>query len=319
MTATHAAPSIVEPSLPRLLGAVDGARPGPLVVVTAGLHGNEPAGVFAARRVLSDLVRFSDRLRGRVVALSGNRAAMRHNLRSVEHDLNRLWSPAEIARARAAAPKNLGADQAELLDMLRVLEAELSRANGGATLLDLHSTSGAGPPFALVAHPVHGRELAQALEAPLLLGLERILGGTLLEWFTARGQRAVVLEGGQNEAPSTVDHHESAIWLFLAASGALDEREVGSLDGHRARLRASVRELPRVLEISYRHELEPGEPFRMLPGYANFSPVRAGELLAHSGEGFAREVRSPETATLIMPRYQGQGLDGFFLGRQVVA
>lgn len=312
-------PAALEAALPRLLGAVEGARPGPLVVVTAGVHGNEPAGVFAARRVLTDLARFADRLRGRVVALSGNRAAMRHGLRSIEHDLNRLWSDAEIARARALAPSELGADQAELLDMLRVLEAELARASHGATFLDLHSTSGAGPPFALVAHPVQGRDLAQALEAPLLLGLERILGGTLLEWFTARGHRAAVLEGGQNEAPSTVDHHESAIWLFLAASGALDEREIGTLDGHRARVRASVRELPRVLEISYRHELQAGEPFRMLPGYANFSPVRAGELLAHSGEGFAREVRAPQTATLIMPRYQGQGLDGFFLGRPIGA
>jgi succinylglutamate desuccinylase len=55
----------------------------------------------------------------------------------------------------------------------------------------------------------------------------------------------------------------------------------------------------------------------MLPGFRNFDPVREGQLLARSGPQLAREVRAPWSGTLIMPRYQGQGLDGFFLGRAV--
>lgn len=305
--------------LERVLGAVEGAQPGPLVIVTAGLHGNEPAGVVAARRVLRDLSARDLRLRGRFVALSGNRAALAHDLRSIEHDLNRLWGADEIARARASAPQALSPDHAELVGLLDVLERELVDARGPVTLLDLHSTSGDGPPFALLAHPEQSRELARALDVPVLVGLERILGGTLLEWITALGHRAVVLEGGQNQAPSTIDHHESAIWLFLAASGAIDASALPELARHRARLHASAATLPRLLEICYRHELQPGERFRMLPGFANFSAVSAGELLAHSGDALDREVRAPQSATLIMPRYQGQGLDGFFLGRQVVA
>ena len=55
----------------------------------------------------------------------------------------------------------------------------------------------------------------------------------------------------------------------------------------------------------------------MLPGFRNFQPVEKGQLLAHSGPGLAAEVRAPWTGILIMPRYQGQGLDGYFLGRPV--
>jgi succinylglutamate desuccinylase len=95
---------------------------------------------------------------------------------------------------------------------------------------------------------------------------------------------------------------------------ALDAPE---LEGARQRLLSGARGLPNELEIAYCHRLEPDEPFKMLPGYANFDAVVEGQLLANSGPGLAREVRAPWTGTLLMPRYQGQGLDGFFLGRRV--
>src|SRR5262249_36243774 len=142
---------------------------------------------------------------------------------------------------------------------------------------------------------------------------------TLIDWATSLGHQAVVLEGGQNDAPTTIDHHESAIWLFLVGTGMLAAADAPELAQHRKRLERAAGPLPRLLEICYRHALQPAERFEMVPGWANFSAVRAGELLAHSGERLELEVRSPESATMIMPRYQGEGLDGFFLARQVGA
>jgi len=305
--------------LERVLGTHQGREAGPLLIVTAGLHGNEPAGVVACRRVLRDLATQQPKLRGRLVCLSGNRPALARNVRSLEHDLNRLWSRDELARTRALERSAVDPEHAELLDLADVLQRELARASGPVTLLDLHSTSGSGPPFAILAHPEKSRAQAKALDVPVLLGLERILGGTLLEWMTALGHHAVVLEGGQNEAPTTIDHHESAIWVLLTTCGLLDAQNAPALPKHQSRLHAGAGELPRLLEICYRHELEPGERFEMMPGWANFSPVSAGELLAHSGEQLEHEIRAPQTATMIMPRYQGQGLDGFFLARQMPA
>lgn len=303
--------------LERVLGTYQGRETGPLLVVTAGLHGNEPAGLIACRRVLRDLATSQPKLRGRFVALSGNRPALAKNVRSLDRDLNRMWGKDELATARSAQRAALTPEQAELVDLADVLQHELVRAQGPVTLLDLHSTSGAGPPFTILAHPDKSRELARALDVPVLLGLERILGGTLLEWMTSMGHHAVVLEGGQNVSPATIDNHESAIWVFLAAAGMIDAASGERLAAHKLRLHASAGELPRLLEICYRHELQPGERFQMVPGWNNFSPVESGALLAHAGDNLELEVRAPQSATMIMPRYQGQGLDGFFLAKQV--
>ncbi len=51
-----------------VLGDYDGGRPGPTVLALGGLHGNEPAGVEAAKRVLARLQRGDVEYRGRTVA-----------------------------------------------------------------------------------------------------------------------------------------------------------------------------------------------------------------------------------------------------------
>ena len=66
-------------ALERELGRVDGSRPGPVVLITAGLHGNEPAGVRAAREVLGELA--GAECAGRVLALAGNLRALRDGKR----------------------------------------------------------------------------------------------------------------------------------------------------------------------------------------------------------------------------------------------
>ncbi|TNF24570.1 MAG: succinylglutamate desuccinylase, partial [Deltaproteobacteria bacterium] len=62
-----------DPPTDRWIGAHgDPGGPGPLVVAICGVHGNEPAGAEAARRVLDWLAREQPRFRGRFVALVGN-------------------------------------------------------------------------------------------------------------------------------------------------------------------------------------------------------------------------------------------------------
>src|SRR5689334_15905497 len=87
--------------VPRCLGAVTGGAVGPTVVVIGGIHGNEPAGVLAAHLVLGELRARSAKLRGKAIALSGNRLALQHGLRFLDRDLNRNWDPADLERLAA--------------------------------------------------------------------------------------------------------------------------------------------------------------------------------------------------------------------------
>lgn len=304
-----------KPASERVIGRYDAGRPGPLFLVLGGVHGNEPAGIEAAGRVLSVLSGRSLPLRGRLVALAGNLGALERNVRFVERDLNRVWSQSTIDELEAGLEEDDAFERSEQRELLRIFERELEACRDDVVLLDLHSTSADGPPFSVIGDTLRNRHIAFSFHAPVILGLEENVPGTLLEYFGNRGHVAVGFEGGRHDDPATADNHESAVWLALVAAGMLERGEVPDYDLHDQRMRAAVEALPAVVEVLHRHGLEPGEEFAMEPGFRNFEDVVRGQLLARSN---ARgQVASPRSGILLLPRYQGQGLDGFFIGRRV--
>ena len=72
----------------RLIGRVNGRPGGPVLLCVAGIHGNEPAGVHAVRRVLADLGDRRDELEGSLVAFAGNIAALEAGRRFVQGQPN---------------------------------------------------------------------------------------------------------------------------------------------------------------------------------------------------------------------------------------
>ena len=107
-------------------------------------------------------------------------------------------------------------------------------------------------------------------------------------------------------------HHVAAIWLSLIACGALRPEDVPDRAAHHDVLRDVGRGLPGVVEMRYRHHVEPEDAFRMREGFTNFDSVDRGEVLAFDSGG---EIRSEEAGFVLLPLYQGQGQDGFFIGR----
>jgi predicted deacylase len=298
---------------PRLLGDCSRGVAGPLLIVTGGVHGNEPSGVESLESVFAELERRDVPLRGRCVGLAGNIASLARGARYVDEDLNRLWTPERVAAAREAS-EPASSEEREQREMLAAIEELLETAPQSATLLDLHSTSGAGPPFAILSDSAPNRRLVEALSVPAVFGLHRDVRGTLIEWFDTLGHTSVVLEGGQNDAQETRVRHEAAIWTALASLGMVDDGCGIDLAAQRALLASSTAHLPGAIDVCLRWGIEPGERFRMEPGFANLQPVRRGELLARTGHHGEVPIRSPFDGVLLMPLYQAQGNDGFFLG-----
>jgi succinylglutamate desuccinylase len=302
--------------LSRVLG-VHGPARGPLVLLVGGVHGNEPAGVRAIQNVLTELARRAPALKGRVVGLVGNARALAEGRRFVASDLNRSWTAERLAALRS----DVTPDEPEALEqraLLAAIDEHLAASHARVVLLDLHSTSAGGAPFTIISDTLQNRPFAFALPVPVLLGLEERIEGTLLAWFADLGHVALCLEGGQNELHSTYENHVAAVWLTLVEAGVLAEADVPELAAQRARLANSARNLPAVVELRYRYGIAPGAEFEMRAGYQNFQPVRKGEVLAEVElDGGTRAVPSPLAGRLLMPRYQSQGDDGFFLGREV--
>jgi succinylglutamate desuccinylase len=297
---------------PRVIDAWDDGRPGATVVLVGAMHGNEPAGPLAIASVLEQLRARRLPLRGRVVGVLGNRAALDASRRYLGRDLNRAWSRAEVKALFDDAPGHDLPEDHEQRDMLRAIAPLLAAAEQPVVFLDLHSTSGDSPPFTCMADVLRNRGIGLALPLPLILGIEEILDTTLLGYFCDLGHVAVAVEGGRSDDPDTVRNHEAAVWLALVAGGALPGAALPELPRHHERLAAAAQGRPRVVEIRHRHAARDG--FAMRPGFASFVPVRRGQVVADDAEG---PVRCPQDGLMLMPRYQGQGDDGFFVARAV--
>lgn len=302
----------------RVLTQVVGRAPGPSLVVIGGLHGNEPCGVRAVERVAEAFAAAPVELRGELVALAGNLAALAYECRFVARDLNRQWLPERVEALRAAAAtgdtSQWAPEDREQWELLVELEAVFARATGPIHVLDLHSTSGDGGLFATVGDTLRNRGFALHLPVPIVLGLEEELEGTLLSYLTELGYVTVGFESGQHANPASIDHAEAAVWVSLEAAGLVARGELPEVDRARGLLTARSATLPHVVEIRYRHAIQPGDDFRMEPGYSNFEPVERGEILAYDRHG---AVRAGERCRILMPLYQKQGEDGFFLIREV--
>ncbi|HVS18511.1 MAG TPA: succinylglutamate desuccinylase/aspartoacylase family protein [Planctomycetota bacterium] len=296
----------------RVLGDFGAGRDGPLLVLVGGVHGNEPGGVEALRDFCLELATRAELLRGRVLALAGNLAGLAARRRFVDEDLNRAWTRENVERLTGGGVAQ-SSEERELIELEGLLAEALAGAHTGVTLLDLHSTSGEGPPFAILSDHGPARELARALEVTAVLGLHKNVRGTLIDWFEELGHTSVVLEAGQNDAPVTRARHRAAAWLALECLGLL---EPGALDlsAERATMLEATAHLPATVEVCLRWGIEPGERFRMEPDFVNLQPVHRGQLLAHGGAHAATPIHAPFDGLLLMPLYQEQGSDGFFLG-----
>lgn len=297
----------------RLLGGVSGRRPGPTLLCVAGIHGNEPAGVHAVRRVLSALEDRRADIEGRFIALAGNIAALQRGRRFVDRDLNRAWTSARIVQLRTNGTAGGTVEDREQVELLEEIEDVVDAADGPVYVLDLHTTSGPGGIFSAFTDSIPHREFASSFPVPMIFGLEELVDGTLLNLLSEHGIVAVTVETGQHDEPEAVDRAEAALWIALVTSGVLPERRAPEVTEARKLLQRAVRHLPRALEMRQKRDVVQGDGFVMRPGYSNFDPVRAGEVVARDARG---EVSVAEDGRLLMPLYQEQGEDGFFLVRE---
>jgi predicted deacylase len=299
---------------PRVLGDVRGTAAGPSLVVVGGLNGNEPAGALAGARVALELEDLRASLRGRAVFLAGNRQGLAVGQRFIRRDLNRIWSRAQLERLAQLSERDLGDEDQEQVELARALR-EVERAQRGPLIvIDLHTTSAPSAPFVCFGDTLRNRRLALALPTTAILGLEEVVEGALIGYCTDRGHVGISIESGQHRDPEAVERHVAAIWLLLVAAGCLPAAAVPNLGEHRQRLRQASAGRPRVVEVRYRHAVSAGDGFELLPGFESFAAIAAGQIVGSNREG---PLRAPEAGLMLMPRYQAQGQDGYFLVREV--
>ena len=297
-----------------LIGTFAGQRTGPSLICAAGIHGNEPAGVEALKRVLDTLQAHPQTFFGKLVALLGNTEAFSQGRRYVEKDLNRMWEKEWIARLTAHKAEDLEHEDREQFELLEVLKSATKGNPGDVYFMDLHTSSADGPPFAVLNDSLHSRSFARTFPLPLVLGFEEELRGTLADYMDSLGHVSAGFEAGQHTLPQAVDHLESLIWIALVSSGNLSREQVPEIQNHYQRLADCCGDLPSFIEVRYRHPVKREDEFVMQPGFRSFQEVESGQLLARDRQG---DLTAPGRAFLLLPLYQKEGEDGFFLATAV--
>jgi succinylglutamate desuccinylase len=289
-----------------VIAARSGTRPGTTVLVVGGIHGNEPAGLIAGKRVATLLERAQIELRGELVVMTGNRPALAGNCRYLDRDMNRRWSQEHLARTQARHAHEQSREDREQLELAQIFEQVVEDTAGDVLYLDLHSTSGEAHPFAVAIENESNLAIADALSVPVIVDLDAFIESPSMTWWVERGLPALGIEGGVHDGAETVDHLERTIWESLVAVGCIDAIPSGVTVG---RCDEGDGE-SRTFRVQYRQAVIPGSGFAMAPGFPSFRKVVEGEVVANNRTG---AVRSPMSGYIFLPRYQDQGEDGFFL------
>ena len=285
-----------------------GLAPGPRLIVTGAVHGNETAGTRAIERVLAEIDSGQiEIVRGSVTFVPVcNPLAYRHGRRMGERNLNRRLQP-------TATPQDFEDRIANVL--CRWLAAH-------EVLLDLHSFRSPGRPFVMRGPADNRGELepfAHAdAEARLAMhaGPNRVVDGWMdsyaagvarrraraltpgavhedpsygvgtTEYMRAVGGYGITLECGQHEDPAAPDVARHAIRQTLALLGIAELPLAPP---------AQPFESLTLAEVVDRH----AEGDRFAKTWTSFDTLAEGELIAWRADG--SEVRAPRAGYIVFP------------------
>lgn len=300
----------------RVIGDVGDAESGPTLVVFAGIHGNEPAGVCALSRLFCELAEQSTLPNGRLLGLCGNMKALKEKQRFLNQDLNRVWTPDSVRRVFEGRLCNEASNPEveEQLELLEIIREVISENRNDVYFLDIHTTSAQSIPFINMNDTLENHSFAEHFPVHAILGIEEFLEGPLLSFMNELGYPSLGFEAGQHDDRVSVELSYHFVGCALQALEMFQKEDLQHGHSHFDALANAMDETPKVFEIRERHEVNAGSDFSMLPDFTSFQPIFIGQELAME---YGCKLNAKENGRIFMPLYQSQGADGYFVIRRL--
>ena len=302
----------------RIISKYIGHNPGPLLIVFGGMHGNEPAGIEAIdlmskMLVVEPITNPEFEYSGSFLGLIGNLQAYNKGMRFIKQDLNRSFTKENLEIVENTPEDKLKDELLEIKQILRVIRETIDEIKPEKVIvLDLHTTSSFGGIFTITPDDPESMRIALELHAPVIKGMLSGIKGSTLHYFTTENfgikMIPVTFESGQHEEKLSVNRAIAAITNCMRTIGSISPEHVENQ--HDKLLIEHSKNLPKVSELISKHNIKKGDNFYMEPNYKNFQKIKSGEVIAKDETG---PIEAPEDALLLMPLYQSQGEDGFFL------
>ena len=270
-----------------------GSAPGPDVLVTALVHGNEYSGAIVMDELLSSGWRPTN---GRVTFSFCNIAAFvsfdpcaPDASRYVDEDFNRVWSATRLESNEQSAE----------LTRARVLRPFVTRATH---LIDLHSMHEPARPLWVTGRLRRNIDFAQALQTPcqVIIDSGHADGVRMRDYgdfSSPNGDRiALLLEAGQHWQASSVSAAKNAVLRFLVQAGAMTEADA---QGGWANWWLSDHIPPAPITVTHRIVAQSMD-------FAFTQPYTGSEVIAKAGSVIATDNGLPiatpyDNCVLVMP------------------
>lgn len=302
----------------RVIGKYRGGLHGPLLIVTAGMHGNEPAGVRALDLMfkmleVEHITNPAFEFNGEIIGIIGNLAAFNQRKRYISKDINRSWHHDYIESLKQKSKKELTDEDIEMLEVLETLNKEIYRVEPDHIyFLDVHTTSSDGGIFSITTRDEESIMLAHQIHAPIVLGLLKDIQGTTLQYFNKEhlgvSTTSIAFEGGHHDDPMSINRIIAAIINVMRAIHMVKPEDVENRHDHV--LTDYSKQLPSIVEVVYKYHVDDNALWQMKPGFKNFQSIVKGDILARYDGQY---IYAPCDGMILMPLYQSQGSDGFFI------
>ena len=269
---------------------LDSGVPGPHVMLSALVHGNELCGAHALDYLLQAGVRPQ---KGKLTLAFMNVAAYARFdpanpavSRYVDEDFNRVWSVGVLEGARDSVELRRAREVRPLVDTVDLL-------------LDIHSMQHATPPLMLAGPLEKGRRTALGVGTPVHVVCDAgHAAGTRLRDYAdfsdpESDRNALLVECGQHWSRATAQVAIDVALRFLAWSGAVASEWIEK------RQRATGPSVQRVIEVTGPVTIETGQ-FQFAESYEGMEVIpEEGTVIGWDGE---RAIRTPyPECVLIMP------------------
>ncbi|MEX0363240.1 MAG: succinylglutamate desuccinylase/aspartoacylase family protein [Allomuricauda sp.] len=291
----------------RIIGQLKGDKDGPTVVFFAGIHGNEPAGVFALKHVIRELKLRQTPVRGQLYAIAGNLQALEQKARFVEKDLNRIWTTENLQQT-LQNDDGISKDEQEMIELYELLQAILEQNQPPFYFIDLHTTSSDTSPFMVLNDSLLNRKFASQYPLPTILGIEEYLVGALLSFINELGYVSLGYESGQHDDVVSIRNCTHFIYYTLGITelAAYSPAELAKL---RMEITESSGVSSKFYEIYYQYEIQNSGGFEMRPGFKNFQKIARGTAIATDN---GNKIMTQRKRQIFMPLYQKLGSEGFY-------
>lgn len=297
----------------RLIGDLIGDDEGPTVIALAGIHGNEPTGIEAIRHIFKKLENKQSDFKGRFLGLIGNIEALREQKRFMDEDMNRIWFTSILDKIRRMPIDEIKtAERRETKKLLEIMDPIIMEEDPRHPVIfvDLHSFSAESGLFVISTRDERNIELLGQLRVPLIFGIEKTLHGTALKYIQNTGNIGFAFETGQHFTEFAADNATAGLMCLLVAAGCIHASDIEDFTRYYDYLNSQTEALPHKVEFLYKHIIEPEDGFNMRPGFKNFDRVQRGDWLANDRHG---KILAQRNGYILMPLYQKQGEDGFFI------